>query len=101
MRMREDENVAKYVERIKASISAIKSSRGDIKETTIVSKVLRTHVLVYVIRVSSIQEKRCDPNNKIGLNDLIGRLTTLTTMFLLPRILSLHLKINCYLKKRA
>ena len=32
MRMREDENIAKYVERIKASISAIKAFGGEIKE---------------------------------------------------------------------
>ena len=35
--MREDENIAKYVERIKASVSAIKASGGDIKDETIVS----------------------------------------------------------------
>ena len=40
MRMREDENVAKYVQRIKASVSAIRASRGEIKEETIVSKIL-------------------------------------------------------------
>ena len=36
MRMREDENIAKYVERIKASVSAIKASGGDIKDETVV-----------------------------------------------------------------
>ena len=36
MKMREDENIAKYVERIKASVSVIKASGGDIKEETIV-----------------------------------------------------------------
>ena len=75
MRMREDENIAKYVERVKASVSAIKASGGDIKEETIVSKVLRTLLPIYVIRVSSIQEMRCDPNNKTYLDDLVGRLT--------------------------
>ena len=30
MRMREDKNIAKYVERIKASVSAIRASRGKI-----------------------------------------------------------------------
>ena len=53
--MREDENIEKYVERIKVSISAIKASRGDIKEETIVSKVLRTLLPIYAIRVFSIQ----------------------------------------------
>ena len=72
--MREDENIEKYVERIKASISAIKASRGDIKEETIISKLLRTLLPIYAIRVSAIQEMRCDPTNKIGLDALIGRL---------------------------
>ena len=31
MRMREDENIAKYVERVKAFVSAIRASGGDIK----------------------------------------------------------------------
>ena len=31
MRMREDENITKYVERVKTNVSAIKSSRGKIK----------------------------------------------------------------------
>ena len=42
MRMREDENIAKYVERIKARVSAIRASRGKIQEVTIIRKVLRT-----------------------------------------------------------
>ena len=53
--MREYKNIAKYVERIKASVSEIKASRGDIQETTIVRKVLRTLLPIYAIRVSTIQ----------------------------------------------
>ena len=45
MRMREDENIAKYVERVKASVSAIRAFVGDIKDKTVVSKVLRTLLL--------------------------------------------------------
>ena len=68
MKMREDENIAKYVERTKASVSEIKASGGDIKEEIVVSKVLRNILPIYAIRVSSIQEMRCDPNKnkKIG-----------------------------------
>ena len=54
MRMREDKNVAKYVKRIKASVSAIRTSGGEIKEETIVSKILRTLLPIYAIRVSTI-----------------------------------------------
>ena len=75
MKMREDENITKYVERIKASVTAIRASRGIIEDKTIVSKLLRT-LLVYVIRVSAIQEMRCDPNSNITLDALVGRLTT-------------------------
>ena len=60
LRMIEDENVAKYVERIEAGVSAIRASRREIKEETVVSKILRTLIPIYAIRVSSIQEKRCD-----------------------------------------
>lgn len=55
MRIREDENIVKYMERIKASVSAIKAYGGDIKEETIVSKVLRTLLPIYAIRVFIIQ----------------------------------------------
>ena len=42
MRMREEENIAKYVERVKASVSAIRASGGKIKEEIFISKFLRT-----------------------------------------------------------
>ena len=74
--MREDENIEKYVERIKATVSAIKASGGHIQETTIVRKVLEKFLPIYEIRVSSIQEMRCDPNKKLTLDALVGRLTT-------------------------
>ena len=76
MRMREDENIAKYVERIKASVSAIKAFGGKIEEETVISKVLRTLLLVYAIRVSAIQERRCEENHDITLDSIVGRLTT-------------------------
>ena len=75
MRMREDENIAKYVERIKASVSAIKASRGKIEDETIISKVLRILLHVYAISVSEIQERRCEENNNITLDAIVGRLT--------------------------
>ena len=36
MKMREDENIAKYVERIKASVSAIRASGGNIEDKRVV-----------------------------------------------------------------
>ena len=37
MKMREDENIAKYVERIKASVSAIRASGGIIEDEIVIS----------------------------------------------------------------
>lgn len=74
MKMREHENIEKYVKRIKASVSAIKAYGQEIAEKTILSKVLRTLLPIYAIRVFFIQEMRCDPNCKMSLDALVGRL---------------------------
>ena len=71
--MRDDEKIAKYVERIKACVSAIKTSGGEIKEETIVSKIIRSLLPIYAIRVFDIQEMRCDSNCKVTLDALVGR----------------------------
>ena len=62
------------MERVKANVSAIKASRGEIKDETVVSKVLRTLLPIYAIRVSAIQERRCEENHKITLDAIVGRL---------------------------
>ena len=77
MKMREDENIAKCVNKIKASFSAIKASGGKIDDVTVVRKVLKTLLPIYAITVLAIQEMRCDTNNKINLDALVGRLTSL------------------------
>lgn len=56
MRMVEDENIEKYGQRIKEVVAAIKSVGGTIEEDDVVSKVLRTLLPLYAIRVSAIQE---------------------------------------------
>ena len=76
MKMREDENIANYVERIKASVNAIRASGGIIDDKIVVSKVLITLIPIYEIRVSTIQDARCDPNCIITLDSLVGRLTS-------------------------
>ena len=76
IKMREDENIEKYAERINVSVSAVKSSTRKIEDVTLVRKVRITLLLIYAIKVSFIQEMRCDPNNKINLDALVGRLTT-------------------------
>ena len=104
MKMREDEKIAKYVERIKESVSAIKAFGGDIDDKIVVRKVLRTLLPIYAIRVCVIQEMRCDPNSNITLDALVGRLIafeldTMTAIFLVPKVLSLHLKPNFHSRK--
>lgn len=76
IKMREDENIAKYSDRIKANVCAIKASREKIEDETMVSKFLRTLLPIYAIRVSEIQEMRCNPKNDITLDAVVGILTT-------------------------
>ena len=104
--MREDENIAKYVERIKASVSVIKASGGDIKETIVVSKVLRSLLPIYPIRVSTIQEMRCDPNKKLTLDALVERLVAFEldnydNYVPISKNIELHLKPNSHLRKNT
>ena len=42
-----------------------------------VSKFLILLLPIYAIRVSTIQEMRCNPKNDITLDAIVGRLTTL------------------------
>ena len=60
MRMEEGENIVQYFVRIKV-VSAIKGATAHIDADTILRKVLRTLLSIYVIRVSAIQESRCIP----------------------------------------
>ena len=59
MKMEKGENVAQYVTRIKEVVSAIKGATHQIDDDTVLSKVLRTLLPIYAIRVSTIQELRC------------------------------------------
>ena len=58
MRMEEGENIAQYAYRIKEVVSAIRSANGVLDDETINSKVLRTLLPIYAIRVLAIQELR-------------------------------------------
>ena len=58
IRMKEGENVTQYVNWIKEDVTAIKSTRGVISDSEIVTKVLRTLLPIYAINVSSIEEVR-------------------------------------------
>ena len=52
--MEEGKTVAQYVVRIKEVVSAIKGADGTIDDDTVLSKVLRTLLPVYAIRVFAI-----------------------------------------------
>ena len=63
---------------------------------------------MYAIRVFAIQEMRCDPNKKLILDALVGRLTTFELDNYYNYVLdskniefvSLHLKQNFHSRKR-
>ena len=74
--MREDENIAKDSDRIKANFCYMKASGGKIEDERVVSGFIRTLLPKYVIKVSTIQEMRCNPKNDITLDVVVGRLTT-------------------------
>ena len=68
--MREDENIVKYSDKIKAL-------GGNIEDEIVVSKFLITLLLTYSIKALEIQEMRCNPKNNITLDAIVGRLTAI------------------------
>ena len=72
--MKEGENITQYSTRIKEVFNAIRGFGGVLEEDTVVSKILRTLLPTYAIRVSAIQEMREVANKNVTLDSLIGRL---------------------------
>ena len=60
MRMEVGDNISQYVARIKEVVSAIKGATGQIDDDTMLRKVLRKLLPIYAIRVSTIQELKCN-----------------------------------------
>lgn len=75
MKMQEGENIAQYYGRIKEVVNAIRGENGAIDDETIIGKVLRTLRLIYAIKISAIQESRCNSANVLTLESLVGNLT--------------------------
>lgn len=75
MRMQEGENIEQYSKRIKDVVNSIKSVGGKLEEDDVVSKILRTLLPQYAIRVSAIQELRSLGIVSVSLDSLIGKLT--------------------------
>ncbi|GLJ43327.1 hypothetical protein SUGI_0899930 [Cryptomeria japonica] len=67
----EGENIEQYSKRIKDVVKSIKSARGKLEEEDVVSKILRTLLPQYAIRVSSIQELRSLGTVYVSLDSLI------------------------------
>ncbi|GLJ10682.1 hypothetical protein SUGI_0132960 [Cryptomeria japonica] len=76
MQMVEDETIQQYGIRIKTIVGHIKSAGGKMEDSTVISKVLRSLLLVYAIRVVSIQELRSIDKTKVSLDSIIAKLTT-------------------------
>ena len=73
--MEEGENIAQYASRFKEVLSAIRSATGHLDDETIISKVLRTLLPIYDIRVLTVQELRWILGTKLTLEGIVGRLT--------------------------
>ena len=56
-------------------MNSIRGSNRIIDNETIISKVLRTFIPIYAIRVYFIQELRCIVGSNLTLEGLVGRLT--------------------------
>lgn len=76
MRMFEGENIQKYGQRIKDIVGEIKSAGGKVEDAIVISKVLRTLLLVYAIGVAAIQELKSIDKTKVTIDSIIGKLTT-------------------------
>ena len=55
MRMIKGQNIVQYCKQIKEVVNAIQEENRKIKEEIVISKVLRTLLPIYFIRVSTIQ----------------------------------------------
>lgn len=75
MQMVEGETIPQYRIRIKIVVRDIKSAGGKMEDSTVVSKVLRSLLLVYAIRVAAIQELRSIDKTKVSLDSIIAQLT--------------------------
>ena len=54
--MQEGENIVQYCARVKEVVNAIRGATSKIEDESVISKVLRTLMSIYVIRVSAIQD---------------------------------------------
>lgn len=75
MRMFEGENIQQYGQRIKEIVGEIKSAGWKVEDAIVISKVLRTLLLVYAIWVVGIQGLKSIHKTKVTLDSIIDKLT--------------------------
>jgi len=73
LKMREDEKISEYFERVQNIVNTIKGLGGKISEEDLVEKVLRTLPMIYNPKVSSLEDK--DDLDQLTIDDLYGILT--------------------------
>ena len=67
MKMQEGETITEYCGRIKDVVNSIRGANKVIDNKTMISKVLRNFLPIYVIRVFAIQELRCTTSSNLLL----------------------------------
>ena len=60
-------------------MSEIRASTKKIKDKIVASKVLKNVLPIYAIRISAIQETRCNPKHDITLDALVAGITLRNT----------------------
>ena len=73
LKMKEEENIFEYLERVDEFVNAIQGLGETIEDTYIVDKVLRTLPMVYNPKVSTLEDRQDTKN--ITLDELYGILT--------------------------
>ena len=56
LKMKEEENIAEYIQRVDEMVNVIRGIGGELKEKDVVDKVLRTMPMRYDSNVSSLEE---------------------------------------------
>jgi hypothetical protein len=57
LKMKEEENIAKYFQRVDEIVNSIRASREEIKDKIIVQKVLKSYPMRYDVKVSILEDR--------------------------------------------
>ena len=73
LKMREDEKISEYFERVQNIVNTIQGLGGEITDKDLVEKVLRTLPMIYNLKVSTLEDR--DSLDQLTIDDLFGILT--------------------------